>query len=729
MSRRDFRLGDWIVQPSLAKVQRGGEEVHVTPRAMAVLVCLAQARGEVVSRNDILDAVWPGMSVTQDALSQCIVELRKAFRDNSKTPSVIETIPKVGVRLILPIAAADVSETGAAQTSSATSESNSERNAVDAAMRHQSPDAAAGARHSASWRGATPALLIVVVVVGGVAFWLGERSFTFTTDPLRTYEFSRLTEFGGAEEHAAISRDGRFVAFLSDHGGAWDVWAGQIGTGDFRNLTEGTVRELRNTAVRTVGFTPDGSRVMLWTKTTDPSDGGVVDAGWAVPTVGGVLEPYHTGIAELDWSPDGERIVYHTAATGDPLFVTDAGQRSPQQIYVAAPGIHCHFPLWSRDGQFIYFVQGLVPDDMDVWRIRLGSDTPERITFHNSRVSFPTFLNDGTLLYLATAEDGSGPWLHAVDLRRRASHRINTGGQEYASVSASADGRRLVGTAARSMSSLWRVPLGDREAGTAAAAQIDLPTPRGSSPRIAPGFILYRAPKAGVDGLWKLADGAAVELTSGLEGRVVAGAALAPDGRRVALPVRARGLTQLHVMNIDGGDVRRITEGIDLRGAPDWSPDGDWIAFTAMQDREPRLFKIPAGGGPPVALGKEYAVDPVWSPTGRFLVYSGRDVGTSVPVKAINADGSAHALPSLVLSRGARRMDFLDENRLVVLKGNLSHKELWVVDLRSGDERQLTALGAGALIGDFDVSADGGEIVFDRTREASDIMLIELAGS
>jgi Tol biopolymer transport system component len=130
-----------------------------------------------------------------------------------------------------------------------------------------------------------------------------------------------------------------------------------------------------------------------------------------------------------------------------------------------------------------------------------------------------------------------------------------------------------------------------------------------------------------------------------------------------------------------------------------------------------------------VALGKEYAVDPAWSPTGRFLVYSGRDVGTSVPVKAINADGSAHALPSLVLSRGARRMDFLDENRLVVLKGNLSHKELWVVDLRSGDERQLTALGAGELIGDFDVSADGGEIVFDRTREASDIMLIELAGS
>ncbi|HEY3517902.1 MAG TPA: winged helix-turn-helix domain-containing protein [Gammaproteobacteria bacterium] len=93
-------IGDWLVEPTLARVSRAGEVQRVTPRAMAVLVCLAEAQGTVVSRNDLLDAVWPGMAVTPDALSQCLVELRRAFGDNPKQPGVIETIPKMGVRLV-----------------------------------------------------------------------------------------------------------------------------------------------------------------------------------------------------------------------------------------------------------------------------------------------------------------------------------------------------------------------------------------------------------------------------------------------------------------------------------------------------------------------------------------------------------------------------------------------------------------------------------------------------
>ena len=79
--------------------------MRVTPRAMAVLVHLAEANGAVISRNDILDAVWPRMAVTPDALSQCIVELRRVFADDSKSPRTIETIPRMGVRLLAPVKA------------------------------------------------------------------------------------------------------------------------------------------------------------------------------------------------------------------------------------------------------------------------------------------------------------------------------------------------------------------------------------------------------------------------------------------------------------------------------------------------------------------------------------------------------------------------------------------------------------------------------------------------
>jgi TolB-like protein len=99
----DLWIGDWLVEPKLARVSRAGEVQRVTPRAMSVLLCLAEAGGTVVSRNDILDAVWPGMAVTPDALSQCLVELRRVFGDSPKQPGIIETIPKIGVRLVAPV--------------------------------------------------------------------------------------------------------------------------------------------------------------------------------------------------------------------------------------------------------------------------------------------------------------------------------------------------------------------------------------------------------------------------------------------------------------------------------------------------------------------------------------------------------------------------------------------------------------------------------------------------
>lgn len=104
----DFYIGSWLVEPRLGSIRRGDETAHVTPRAMAVLVYLAEADGAIVARNEILDAVWPRMEVTQDALSQCIVELRKAFRDDAKNPQVIETVPKRGVRLLVPVAAVEL---------------------------------------------------------------------------------------------------------------------------------------------------------------------------------------------------------------------------------------------------------------------------------------------------------------------------------------------------------------------------------------------------------------------------------------------------------------------------------------------------------------------------------------------------------------------------------------------------------------------------------------------
>jgi DNA-binding winged helix-turn-helix (wHTH) protein/Tol biopolymer transport system component len=687
-SRPDFRLGDWLVRPSLATVERNAEAVHITPRSMAVLLYLADARGAVVSRNELLDAVWPGMSVTPDALSQCLVELRKAFHDDPKRPAVIQTIPKLGLRLLIPVAPVEVA-------------------------------AAPGSRPR------RPLLILASIAVAAVA---GAAALLWTAaprsewrDPMVGADFTPVTDFIGSEEHGAISPDGRFIAFVSDRDGAWDVFVGPTGTGDFQNLTQGRIADLRNPAVRMLNFSPGGAEVMIWS---------AKNQSWSIPIVGGDLRSGPAGIAEIDWSRDHRRVVYHPAAPGDPLLVAGADEIARgERIYAAPSGIHCHFPLWSRDGSTIYFVQGFVPDEMDLWQISARGGKPQRLTWHNSRVSFPTLLSKRTLLYLATTPDGSGPWIHALDLEKRVTHRVKSASNAYTSLAASADGRRLIVTAPHPTASLWNVQLTEGIAGPAAVTQIPIRTQRGVAPRLGPGSLLYRAPKAGTDTLWRHEGSAgARELWSGRDGRVIAGPALSADGQRVAFTVQSRGRTWLYVMRSDGSGARKLAQQLDVRGAPAWSPDGKWLAIAALQGAEPHLFKIPDNDAPAIALTDDYALDPVWSPSGRFLVYTGEDVGTMFEVRAVGAGGEPHALPKLSLTRGSRRLAFLgaDDSTLVILEGAQARKEFWAIDLRSGARRALTNLGPGPVIGDFDVAADGRSIVFDRSREESDLTLIEL---
>lgn len=95
-----YCLGEWTVRPHRNRIERGGEVVHLAPKAMAVLDCLARASNSVVTRQELFDCAWPGADVSDDALTQRIAELRKAFGDSSHEPNIIETIPKIGFRLI-----------------------------------------------------------------------------------------------------------------------------------------------------------------------------------------------------------------------------------------------------------------------------------------------------------------------------------------------------------------------------------------------------------------------------------------------------------------------------------------------------------------------------------------------------------------------------------------------------------------------------------------------------
>ena len=114
----DFRLGNWIVRPQRRIIERGDKSVHIKPKSMSVFECLVAADGAPVSRNELFDTVWPGGEVSDDTLTKCVVELRKAFGDTARDHQVIETIPKLGFRLVLPVEPLQQEPPAAAQSSS-----------------------------------------------------------------------------------------------------------------------------------------------------------------------------------------------------------------------------------------------------------------------------------------------------------------------------------------------------------------------------------------------------------------------------------------------------------------------------------------------------------------------------------------------------------------------------------------------------------------------------------
>ena len=98
-----FRIGECLIEPRQNRIVRGEIEVRLEPRVMDVLVCLAERAGEVVSRETLNEQVWGNVVVTDQAVTNCISELRHHLGDDRSAHRVIETIPKRGYRLTAPV--------------------------------------------------------------------------------------------------------------------------------------------------------------------------------------------------------------------------------------------------------------------------------------------------------------------------------------------------------------------------------------------------------------------------------------------------------------------------------------------------------------------------------------------------------------------------------------------------------------------------------------------------
>jgi DNA-binding winged helix-turn-helix (wHTH) protein len=98
---KGFRLGEWLIRPDDGSVASSAGSTRVEPQLMDLLVYLCSRAGQVVPKQDVLNAVWAGRFVSDESVKAAFYELRKALGDNPRQPRFIETLPKRGYRVLL----------------------------------------------------------------------------------------------------------------------------------------------------------------------------------------------------------------------------------------------------------------------------------------------------------------------------------------------------------------------------------------------------------------------------------------------------------------------------------------------------------------------------------------------------------------------------------------------------------------------------------------------------
>jgi Tol biopolymer transport system component len=580
------------------------------------------------------------------------------------------------------------------------------------------------------------ALVTALTLAMGVGFWQASSS-DVAENPFVTAQFSNLTDWEGMETNADISPDGRFAVFLSDRAGELDLWWTQVGTGDFKNLTEDVAPLDGPGVLRTFGFSGDGAEVWF---------GAIGRPNMLMPQTGGAPRPFLADDAKaLAWSGDGSDIAYFTLSGGrDPLLIADRTGGDARRLEITPSdatewsGIadsrgHNHNPVWSPDKQWIYFVHGVVrdwnhsSDEMDIWRIRPAGGAPERLTRLNTAITFVAPIDSRTLLFIAPSEDGSGSWLWSLNLRTQVTRRVISGLEQFTSVSVSRNGSRIVATRADPIASLWTVPLLDRPADDGDARPYAIDLKRAHAPRFGGTALFYLSARGTGDGLWRLADGGSFEVHRAADGILLQAPAPSRDGLRVAVVRKRDNKHLLTIMSANGTNARTLAPTLDAQGTADWSPDGKWLVTGGIDaNGHQGLYKIAVEGDQavtPVQLADGEAINPVWSPDGETIVYAGPFARGQASLFAVRPDRAPVNFPSVRVSPGGYR--FLPDGTGLVYLPRPESRDLWLLELNSQKSRLLTHFGQHGTIRRFDITPDGKHIVFDRVRQNSDIILID----
>ena len=593
----------------------------------------------------------------------------------------------------------------------------------------RSPGAVAGPREAAPAPRRDGAKLLAAGLLGlgaglAVAFLPAGRARQ--TPAPSAPRVTQLTP-GGREYDAAISPDGRTIAYRSEEDGHAGLFVRQVSGGEPVRLTQET-----GGPADTV-YAPDGDSLYYVT------DADTTPAIWRVGALGGTPRKIASGARFPAPSADGKRLAWVRIRSGSNVTIDrfvieiaepDGSGARPIHEAEGVKGISL-----SPDGRSIAFAAGVFFESQPLRILDVETGQVRAVTSpSDGNVFSAVWLPDGKRL-IASAGVDRFPMATGMDL---VLVRADGSGVErlLPSVNArftgprvSADGRTLVAAMERVQFELWKAPIGfDADAnGRKARLLLDARwSPFWSQVSRDGRTVLFDSKAKGAWNLYTMpADGSAPprQITF-FSGNVVMHAGLSPDGTRVAYASQQDGLSEIWIAKVDGSDARKLSND----GGPDYWPvfsrDARFVFYTSKKGSDSfRIFRVPAEGGTPEPLpGGPAGLRGDASPVDDRLVYWDNDA-----IRLIDASGAESVrLPASAELRWSLPVFSPDGRFFTALKQERpGNRAVWLFDAITGAGRPLVRFPAGFEAMFRAGFADGGtSLVVNRMDTPSNVVLV-----
>jgi DNA-binding winged helix-turn-helix (wHTH) protein/Tol biopolymer transport system component len=426
---RQYRFGDFTLDLDGGFLRRGADEVTLRLKAFDALTYLVERHGRLVTKAELIEAIWPDAAVTDNSLAQCLLEIRRALGDDSQ--QVIRTVARRGYVFAAPVT------TPALEFPRSSGEAPEGHTAL--------PEFASQTAHKRGrWKAVGTAVVVLAIVVGGIllvsSMRLSRNDLTYT----------QLTDFTDSAVAPALSPDGRMVAFIRG-----DRWFGAPDQIYVKMLPNGEAIQLTHDPRQKYGvaFSADGSKIAYtafgsgdgWnTFATSPLGG---EPSLLLANAAGLtwLDQQHLLFSEIKsgmhmgivtatvnrsehhevYFPQHERAMAHYSyASPDRRWalVIEMDHRPVWQpcrlvpLDGSSPGRqvgprgYCTGAGWSPDGRWMYFTVA-VDEKHRVWRQRFPDGEPEQMTFGPAEEDGVAVTQDGALVTSIGIEHRA-IWIH-----------------------------------------------------------------------------------------------------------------------------------------------------------------------------------------------------------------------------------------------------------------------------------------------------------------------------